>query len=56
MVYLLLKDNATRAKDIIANFKPLFNSKEEYFAYIDSLFCEGDRISYNEDNTATIQL
>ena len=56
MLYLLLKDDAKRAKDIIAEFKPLFNSKEEYFAYIDSLFSEGDRITYNEDDTATVRL
>ncbi len=56
MLYLLLKDDAKRAKEIIAEFKPLFNSKEEYFAYIDALFSEGDRITYNEDDTATVRL
>ena len=30
----LLKNNAERAKKIISEFKPLFNSKEEYFAYL----------------------
>ena len=56
MLYLLLKDDAKRAKEIIAEFKPLFNSKEEYFTYIDALFSEGDRITYNEDNIASIRL
>ncbi len=56
MLYLLLKDNAERARKIISEFEPLFNSKEEYFAYIDSLYSSGDRISYNEDQTATIRL
>ena len=56
MLYLLLKDDAKRAKQIIADFKPLFNNKEEYFAYIDALFSDGDRITYNEDSTATIRL
>lgn len=56
MLYLLLKDDAKRAMEIIENFKPSFNSKEEYFDYIDTLFSEGDRITYNTDDTATIQL
>lgn len=56
MLYLLLKDDAKRAKEIIADFQPLFSSKEEYFAYIDALFSDGDRIHYNEDDTATVRL
>lgn len=49
MLYLLLKDNAQRAKSILENFKPLFASKEDYLAYMDSLTCQGDRITYAED-------
>ena len=56
MLYLLLKDNAERAKKIISEFKPLFNSKEEYFAYLENIESEGDRITYSEDGTATIRL
>ena len=56
MLYLLLKDNAKRAKDIIDKFEPAFASKEEYFAYIDALFSDGNRITYNEDNSATVRL
>lgn len=55
MLYLLLKDNAQRAKTILDNFTPLFASKEEYLAYMDSLSCTGDRITYAE-NAATILL
>ena len=41
---------------ILADFKPKFQNKEEYFAYIDAIFSDGDRITYNEDNTATVRL
>lgn len=56
MLYLLLKDDAKRAKKIIAEFKPEFSSKEEYFQYINALFSDGDRIIYNDNGTATIRL
>ena len=56
MLYLLLKDNGARAKEIKEEFVPLFGSKEAYFTYIDSLFSDGDRIVYNEDDTATVHL
>lgn len=49
MLYLLLKDNARRAKSILENFSPLFASKEDYLAYMDSLTCQGERITYAED-------
>ena len=55
-LFKLLKDNAERAKDIISKFQPAFKNKEEYFSYIDALFSDGNRITYNEDNTATIRL
>lgn len=48
MLYLLLQNGAERAKNIIANYKPLFNSKEEYFAYCDSFLVKGDRIEYSD--------
>lgn len=49
MIGLLLKDEGKRAKEIKDNFKPLFNSKEDYFEYIDSFVSEGDRIVYKDD-------
>jgi len=52
---LLLGNGASRAKQIKAEFKPQFSTKEKYFAYIDSLTCEGDRIEYT-DNRATVTL
>lgn len=56
MLQLLLENDAKRAKEIIANFKPTFQSKEEYFAFLEDMNCEGDRIAYNEDGTAEIRL
>jgi metal-dependent amidase/aminoacylase/carboxypeptidase family protein len=54
MLRLLLGDGAKRAKQIKADFKPLFASKEEYLAFQDSLNTEGDRIVYGEDRSATV--
>ena len=48
MLELLLENDAVRAKQIIADFKPEFASKEEYFAYIDAMETSGDRITYAE--------
>jgi hypothetical protein len=56
MIYLLLKDGAERAKKIVSEFKPLFKSKEEYFEYLETLQCEGDRIDYSDDGKVTIKL
>ncbi|MBQ7935710.1 MAG: amidohydrolase [Clostridia bacterium] len=55
MLTLLLKDDAARAKEIIAGFTPAFPSKKAYFEYIDSLAASGDRIAY-EEGTATVKL
>ncbi len=50
MLTLLLQDNAVRAKEILKNFKPLFESKEAYLEYMDNLNTSGDRITYTEDS------
>ncbi len=55
MLNLLLKDDAKRAKEIIADFKPLFATQKDYLDYIDTLNCSGDRIVYNEDGTAEVK-
>lgn len=56
MLKLLLGENAERAKKIISDFKPVFASKEEFLAHLDSLNREGDRITYKEDGTAEVSL
>ena len=46
MLDLLLGNGAERAKKIKSEFVPVFASKDEYLAYVDSLITEGDRIEY----------
>ena len=56
MLHLLLANNAIRAQNIISEFKPVYKNKEAYFAYIDSLYSSGERITYKDDGTAEIRL
>ena len=56
MLALLLKDDGARAKQIVADFKPAFGSKEEYFRYMDSFYAAGDRIRYQDDGVACVRL
>ena len=57
MIYLLLKDGSQRAKKIVSEFKPLFKNKEEYFEFIETLECKGDRIDYSDDEkSVTVKL
>ena len=56
MLKLLLENGAERAKKILADFKPLFASKEDYLSYVDALNTSGDRILYRDDGTAEVRL
>ena len=56
MLYILLKDGATRAKTIKQNFKPVYPSIKAYLDFIKSIFSKGDRITYNDDGTATVKI
>ena len=56
MLHILLSDNASRAMRIIAEFEPMFASKEEFLAYVDKLNCSGDRIEYLENGNANVKL
>ena len=51
----LLENGAEKAKNVKANAKPLYASKEEFLAAIDSIMLEGDAITYNEDGTANVR-
>ena len=51
MLLILLSNGAERAKKVIAEYKPLFASKEAYLEFMDSLYKEGDRIVYNADES-----
>ena len=48
MLYLLLSDGAKEAKRIKEEFEPTFESKEQYFEYIERFSSKTDRISYTE--------
>ncbi len=54
MIYMLLSDNALKAQKIINNFKPTFDSKKEFLAYLESIKIGGERITYGDNGTATI--
>ncbi len=56
LLYLLAENNGERALEIKKNYKPLFESKEAYFAYLDSTEISGDRISFADDGTATVRM
>lgn len=51
MLFILLDNNAEKAKQVISEFKPQFSSKEEFLSFVDSLNKKGERIEYNEDET-----
>lgn len=48
MLTLLLGNGAERAKQVVAEYKPPFASKEEFLAYQDAINDKGDRITYSE--------
>ena len=56
MLYILLKDNGERARKIADEYEPIFNGKEGYMEYMDSLMDSGDRIEYTEDGNAKVRL
>jgi metal-dependent amidase/aminoacylase/carboxypeptidase family protein len=56
MLYLLLKDGAAKAKLVIEGFTPRFASISGYLAYVEGIFSDGDRITYNDDGTATVKI
>ncbi len=54
MAKLLLENGGARAKEIIENFTPAFESKEAFLAYQDSLNSSGNRIDFGDEETVTI--
>ena len=52
----LLGNGAVRAKQIIEEFVPQFESKGAYIDYLESIFTQGDRIAYNEDGFVSVNL
>jgi hypothetical protein len=56
MLQELLQNNGERAKKILAEFTPRFESKEAFLAYQDSLFQDGDRLVYDENGGVQIRI
>lgn len=50
----LLENDAVRAKDIIKNYKPVFNSIDEYLKHKKSINMNKDTVIYNDDGTVTL--
>lgn len=48
-IKLLLQNGAAAAKQILADFQPIYNGKEEYFRYMDSLNIDAEAVSYEEN-------
>ena len=49
MLFLLLENNAIRAREVIENYQPRFASIKEYLDFVDAICTSGDRITYTED-------
>lgn len=56
MLLVLMGNGAEKAKQIVADFKPSFASKEEYFDYIEKIYSQGDRITYKDNDTCEVRL
>ena len=52
MLLTLLENDGARAIAIKKNHTPYFPTFKDYFDFMDSLNCEGDRVTYHEDGTA----
>ena len=54
MLRLLLEGEAARAKQIMADFEPVFSSKEEYFRHVDAMTACWEAVQYRENGSVNI--
>ncbi len=54
LLWLLLREDGKRAKEIVAGYKPRFASMQEYFDYVDSVNCDKDFVEYSGDDTVIL--
>lgn len=54
MLRLLLANGAERAKAILADFKPVFASKDEYFRHVDAMTACWEAVQYRDDGSVII--
>ena len=52
---MALKDDAARAKEVIADYVPTFGSYQEYFDYADKLNLDCQAVSYEEDGSVVLR-
>jgi len=55
LLSVLLKDNAKRAKDIIANYKPEFASMQDYFDFVDKLNIDDEVVTYDGEDKVILK-
>lgn len=55
LIIKLLENGAKEAKRVIENFKPVFNSVEEYLAHKRSMNMKKQTVKYNQDSTVTLE-
>ena len=56
MLLLLLGGEGQQAKKVLQEYTPQFESKEAYFAYVDSFCSQGNRIEYDEEGLAKVYI
>lgn len=56
MVRMLLKHDAARAREVLAQAQPVFQSKEEYFQAMESFSTHGEVVDYLENDEVRIHL
>lgn len=52
---LLLENGAQKAKEVIAEFTPVYANKEEYFRLMNELSIDRQAVTYEEDGKVTLQ-
>ena len=52
----LLENGAEKAKYVVENAAVRFKSREEYVAYIESLFVDKEAVVYREDGTVLLDI
>ena len=53
---LLLENNAENAKQVIANYTPVYPTKADYFRFMDSLNIDKQAVSYEEDGKIVLTI
>ncbi len=53
---LLLENDAQKAKEAIASYKPYFKNRAEYFTYIDNLNKDYDAVTYVDDGKIILNI